>query len=73
MENVCQDTLNCTIDKKSGKYALIPLNIAHSNTFSIYIWKMNVFYIFFDNILAKYSPNCTILKKILVGAFSEPA
>ena len=26
-ENVLQNTLNCTIDKKSGEYAPIPLNI----------------------------------------------
>ena len=27
MENVLQNTPNCTIDKKSGEYAPIPLNI----------------------------------------------
>ena len=31
MENVCQNTLNCTIHKKSGEYAPIPLNKVRSN------------------------------------------
>ena len=35
MENVCQNTLNCTIHKKSGEYAPIPLNKVRSNTLSI--------------------------------------
>ena len=35
-ENVCQNTLNCTIDKKSGEFAPIrTLNIVRSNTLSI--------------------------------------
>ena len=73
MENVCQNTLNCTIHKKSGEYEPIPLNKVRSNTLSIiFIRKMKIFTIFFGQNLSKNilqnAPNCTIFKNFLVGA-----
>ena len=34
-ENVLQNSPNCTSDKKSVEYTLIPLKIVHSNTLPI--------------------------------------
>ena len=52
-ENVLQNTLNCTIDKNSGEYMLLtPKYSVRSNTLSnIFIYKMNIFTKFQQNIL----------------------
>ena len=49
MENVLQNTPNCTIDKKSGEYAPIPLNIVCVVIHYLFICisKMNIFTIIF--------------------------
>ena len=67
-----QNTPSCTIDKKSGEYAPIPLNIVcavihyllflYKNEY-FYI-KMNIFTILFYKILAKYSPKHTKLHRL---------
>ena len=63
MENVCQNTLNCTIHKKSGEYAPIPLNKVRSNTLSIIFYMKNEnFYNFF---WTKYSSKRTKLYHFL--------
>ena len=54
MENVLQNTLSCTIDKKSGEYAPIPLNIVCAVIhYLLFLYKNKYFY----KILAKYSHN----------------
>ena len=53
-ENVLQNTLSCIIDKKSGEYAPIPLNIVCA------VIHYLLFLTFFYKILAKYSPRRTI-------------
>ena len=57
-----QNTPSCTIDKKSGEYAPIPLNIVcvviH---YLIFFYKNKYFYNFFYKILVKYSPKRTKL------------
>ena len=58
-ENVRQNTLNCTIDKKSGEYAPIPLNIVRSNIIIIiYYFYMNneYFYNFLGQNFSKIFP-----------------
>ena len=51
-----------TINKHSGEYAAIPLNIVPSNTISItFVYKINIFANFFDKIAAKYTPKRTKL------------
>ena len=60
--NVLQNTSNCIIDKKSGEYAPIPLNIVC--TVIHYLLFLNIKWIFlqfFYKILAKYSPMRTKL------------
>ena len=55
-----------TINKHSGEYAAIPLNIVPSNTISItFVYKINIFANFFDNIAAKYTPKRTKLYHFL--------
>ena len=53
---------NRTIDKKSGEYAPIPLNIVCTVLhYLLFLYKkMDIFTNFFFKILARYSPNCTI-------------
>ena len=68
-----QNTPNCTIDKKSGEYAQIPLNIVCALIHHLLFLykKLNIFTIFFYKILANYSPKPTKLhhlKSFLVGA-----
>ena len=63
-ENVLQDTPYCTINKKSGEYVPIPLNIfcsvIHYLLFIKYK-KLTFLQIFFYKILAKYFPKRTKL------------
>ena len=55
-----------TINKHSGEYAAIPLNIVPSNTISItFVYKINIFANFFDKIAAKYTPKRTKLHHFL--------
>ena len=58
-----QNTPICTIDRKSGEYAPIPLNIVCAVIhYLLFLYKkMNIFIIFFVRILAKYSPKRTKL------------
>ena len=61
MDNVRQNLLNCTIDKKTVEHALIP----RSNTLSIIFYMNNTyFYNFWDKILAQYSPKRTKLHNL---------
>ena len=62
-ENVLQNTPNCTIDKKSGECAPIPLNIVCAVMhYPLFLHKNNYYYLFLYKILAKYSPKRTIFK-----------
>ena len=55
-----------TINKHSGEYAAIPLNIVPSITISItFVYKINIFANFFDKIAAKYTPKRTKLHHFL--------
>ena len=57
-EDVRQNILNCTIDKKTVEYAPIPI----SNTLSIIFYMKNTyFYNILYKILAQYSPKRTKL------------
>ena len=63
-ENVLQNTSNCTIDKKSGEYAPIPLNIVCAVIYYLlFLYNNEYFYNFFYKILAKCFPKRTKLKK----------
>ena len=54
------------INKHSGEYAAIPLNIVPSNTISItFVYKISIFAKFFDKIAAKYTPKRTKLHHFL--------
>ena len=65
-ENVLQNTPSCTIDKKSGEYAPIHLNIVCAVIhYLLFLYKNEYFYIFFYKILAKYSPKRTKLHHFL--------
>ena len=47
-ENVLQNTTNCTIDKKSEKYAPIPLNIVRSVIhYLLFLYKKRIILQFF--------------------------
>ena len=67
-----QNTPNCTIDKKSGEYAPILLNIVCAIIhYLLFLYKKLIFLHFFYKILAKYSPKRTKLhhfKNFLRGA-----
>ena len=62
-ENVLQNTPSCTIDKKSGEYTPIPLNIVCAVIhYLLFFYKNEYFYnFFFYKVSSKYSPKRTKL------------
>ena len=61
-----KNTPSCTIDKKSGEYAPIPLNIVCAVIhYLLFLYINEYFYNFFYKILAKYSPTRTKLHHLL--------
>ena len=66
-ENVLQNKPNCTIDKKSGEYTPIPLNIMCAVIhYLLFLYEKRIFLqLFFYKFLAKYSPNPTKLRHFL--------
>ena len=57
-ENVFQNTPNCTIDKKYGEYAPIPIKYSVIH-YLLFLYKNKILLHFFENFLAKYAPKRT--------------